>query len=578
MEEVSVIPLYISTLPKCLTNQGFHPNNLYVRRIEEILSTSRPVLWKMESDSQFSPTYFNTSLTSLPSNLTTHNLGDDVDQGQYFNDWSLRENDDEEEPKINTHQTPHAEERTIEDYGGSSHATGCDLSHPSSSTITMPGQSYSSEDVQVGDIFISKKDLKMWLSMLAIRVNFQFRVKKSTTTLYKVIYLVEECKSKLRAVKLKNCEIFKISKYDNFHTCRNEILTNNHRQASSWVLRYLISSKFEDVSHSYRPKDIVKDIKQEYSVSLSYDKAWRAREEVLVLVWGSLEESYKKLPKFGEALQIENPGSAFKYDLQEDKYFKYVFMALGASIRVFLNCIQPVLIVDGTRLRDKYSGKLLLAIEVDENNQIYSVAFGIFGRETDESWVWFLQQLRCVIGQVYNLVIVSDRHPSIKKEIITVFPKAFNGICIHHLKANLLVNFKNKDIFDKAAKANRESVFKYHWSQFAGYPGAHKYLEDIGLERGARMYQYHIRGWLQDLYHRRRMEASNNTSRLSNYAMTIIRDAADKASRYEVRPIDQHEFEVIDGGLGGRVNIHARMCTCRKFDYYEIPCSHAIVA
>ncbi|XP_038890792.1 uncharacterized protein LOC120080248 [Benincasa hispida] len=60
--------------------------------------------------------------------------------------------------------------------------------------------------------------------------------------------------------------------------------------------------------------------------------------------------------------------------------------------------------------------------------------------------------------------------------------------------------------------------------------------------------------------------------------MAIIRDATNKASKHEVRPIDQHEFEVIDGGLGGRVNIHARTCTCRKFDYYEISCSHAIAA
>ncbi|XP_038895917.1 uncharacterized protein LOC120084090 [Benincasa hispida] len=74
------------------------------------------------------------------------------------------------------------------------------------------------------------------------------------------------------------------------------------------------------------------------------------------------------------------------------------------------------------------------------------------------------------------------------------------------------------------------------------------------------------------------MDASNSTSRLSDYAMTITRDATDKASRHEVRPIDQHEFEMIDGGLRGRANIHTRICTCLKFDYYEIPCSHVIAA
>lgn len=43
-------------------------------------------------------------------------------------------------------------------------------------------------------------------------------------------------------------------------------------------------------------------------------------------------------------------------------------MALGASLRGFLNCICPVIIVDGTHLRGKYSGKLLVAMGVDGNN------------------------------------------------------------------------------------------------------------------------------------------------------------------------------------------------------------------
>lgn len=45
-------------------------------------------------------------------------------------------------------------------------------------------------------------------------------------------------------------------------------------------------------------------------------------------------------------------------------------------------------------------------------------------------------------------------------------------------------------------------------------------------------------GWLQDLYYKRRnYDASTHESRLSDYAMSLIKVAEDKGSRHEVRPV-----------------------------------------
>ncbi|KAL4012057.1 hypothetical protein IC575_029132 [Cucumis melo] len=69
-------------------------------------------------------------------------------------------------------------------------------------------------------------------------------------------------------------------------------------------------------------------------------------------------------------------------------------MAVGACVRGFLNCIRPVIVMDGTFLKNKYRGQLIVAVCLDGNNQIYPLAFGVVDRETDDSIQWFLEKLK----------------------------------------------------------------------------------------------------------------------------------------------------------------------------------------
>ncbi|XP_022154923.1 protein FAR1-RELATED SEQUENCE 4-like [Momordica charantia] len=267
-------------------------------------------------------------------------------------------------------------------------------------------------------------------------------------------------------------------------------------QAKSWVVGHLVQSKFTDVSRTYRPKDIMQDIREEYGVNMSYDKAWRSSEEALRLIRGDPASSYGLLPAYGEAVKIMNPGTIFELELDDSKYFKYVFMAMGQSIRGFMCCIRPVLVIDGAHLKGKYGGVLLTASAVDANNQIYSVAFAIVGSESVASWAWFMTQLKSVVHTVQNLVFISDRHAAICKAIDEVFPTAFHCFCIHHLKMNLLAKFKTpalEALFFKAAKAFHESYFNENWVQLCAHPGVREYLEAIGKERWARCFQTKLR-------------------------------------------------------------------------------------
>ncbi|RVW36779.1 hypothetical protein CK203_113968 [Vitis vinifera] len=82
------------------------------------------------------------------------------------------------------------------------------------------------------------------------------------------------------------------------------------------------------------------DIRKQYGVQISYDKAWRAKELALGSIRGSPKESYNTLPSYCYVLEQKNP-------------------------------------VDGTFLKAKYLETLFIAACKDGNNQIYPLAFGI---------------------------------------------------------------------------------------------------------------------------------------------------------------------------------------------------------
>ncbi|XP_022159182.1 uncharacterized protein LOC111025601 [Momordica charantia] len=196
-------------------------------------------------------------------------------------------------------------------------------------------------------------------------------------------------------------------------------------------------------------------MRKNYEVNIRYEKAWRGKEVALNLLMGSSKESYTLLRKYGEALKAVNVGTIFEMELEDDKYFKYGFMALGCYIKGFSSCIRPVIVIDGAHMKGKYRGIILIASSVDGNNQIYPLAFGLGG-----------------------------------------FPNVSHGICMQHLSTNLKDKFKNDIIqenFILAVKTFQKSEFRYYFSQLVGFPEVQRYLEGIDFDKWTRAFQSGLR-------------------------------------------------------------------------------------
>src|SRR5271169_3635530 len=331
--------------------------------------------------------------------------------------------------------------------------------------------------IKVGARFNSKKDLKEACQASATRENFEYRVDKSDRSRMTLKCLAPECPWRLHASRVVDGEspCFEVKTMHAQHTCLG-IHHLGHRQASAKFISSQIQAKIND-QPSYRPKDIVKDIRRENGIHMSYKQAHRAKFEALNAINGTEEEAYAAMPKYCEDLRHNNPGSTIELECHEvegGSRFYRVFICYGASAIGFAVCCL-VLGLDGTHLTSKYrgaiiiffvtnsSGILLTATASDANGSLFPLAYAVVDAENDNNWHWFNQLLRNVIQQhapaflvPRTLTFVSDRQKGILESVERHFPDSPHSYCLRHLYDNMHKQFKHpqlKTFLWQAAKA-----------------------------------------------------------------------------------------------------------------------------
>ena len=75
-------------------------------------------------------------------------------------------------------------------------------------------------------------------------------------------------------------------------------------------------------------------------------------------------DTYRQLPEYCEKLKATNAGSVIALESTEENKFRRVFMSFGAQGTGFVHC-RPIIGLDGTHLKSRYKGILLVATIVD---------------------------------------------------------------------------------------------------------------------------------------------------------------------------------------------------------------------
>ena len=151
------------------------------------------------------------------------------------------------------------------------------------------------------------------------------------------------------------------------------------------------------------------------STPISYLKAWRAKQRVFKMRFGTYEASYDNIPRMLSQVAARNPRNFYDTYLvpaviRGQSILQRGFFCLGACVRTF-QCCLPVICIDGIFLTGRYKGQILTAIGVDCNNQIVPLAFAFVENENLDSWYWFLEWVKVhVVAARLDVCLISDRH------------------------------------------------------------------------------------------------------------------------------------------------------------------------
>ncbi|XP_016172613.1 uncharacterized protein LOC107615005 [Arachis ipaensis] len=203
-------------------------------------------------------------------------------------------------------------------------------------------------------------------------------------------------------------------------------------------------------------KSVIAEVQSKFNYTVSYQKAWLAKQKAVEKIFGGWEASYEALPIWFEAMCHKEPSAVVHFeampayqgdDLVTDiRVLHRVFWSYYPCIRAFRHC-KPVVQVDGTHLYGKYKGCLLVAVSQDGNNNIIPIAFAIVEGETSDAWHFFLSNLRQHVVTRDGVGLISDRHESINAAVEKSNgawspSRAFHIFCIRHIESNFLRKFK----------------------------------------------------------------------------------------------------------------------------------------
>ena len=253
----------------------------------------------------------------------------------------------------------------------------------------------------IGNRFDSMTDLRLACKRVALFDNFEFKTIASDKKRYTIQCITaDECPWRLHASLIPSdngdTTIIELKTLISEHTC-NGIHTARHRQASASFVSSVIEGRLRDQS-DYRLTEVLRDIRRDHGVEISYSTAWRAKEQAFANINGSHEDAYQQLPQYCEDILRNNPGSTITLEHTEDNQFKRVFISYAASEMGFAHC-RPVLGLDGAHLKGKYFGVLLSATAVDANGSLFPLAFAVVNAENDDNWLWMLQTLYPIIKE-----------------------------------------------------------------------------------------------------------------------------------------------------------------------------------
>lgn len=340
------------------------------------------------------------------------------------------------------------------------------------------------------------------------------------------------------------------------------------------------------------------------------------------------------MPEYLDALEAENEGCTTSLYVDDDGTFLRAFVAPQTGRAIFAGAL-PFLGLDGSYMRNSYTGVALFAVTRDLDNTILVYAWAVVESESVESWHWFLANTKRAVPFLFDpyarITVVSDRNGGLQNAIDAYMPSSHKAWCCWHLTKNIredhggataakkfwgMVYAGSEDAFQKARKDVGE----------AGGQRALDFVDSINVRHYQRM---HFRGrrfghvtsgisesfngktlhhryesvlmfldamWNDVMEHRYKqhdkadaafqeecMRRASPAVKITPYARKTILEsmALSKGNTAKVNTMDPTQAVTIVMSKTNKiyiVNIPEQMCSCRRYQDMLLPCGHAVTA
>ncbi|XP_056688053.1 uncharacterized protein [Spinacia oleracea] len=267
-----------------------------------------------------------------------------------------------------------------------------------------------------------------------------------------------KCSWRLRAIKDPCLASFRIVRYNGPHAsnCVGDINSIDHHLFSSDFVCSVIKDLIR--ADPLKIHTIVQGVKDKFQYTITYKRAWSAKQKAIASIFGDWEKSYKRLPNYMQTIK-ESTGTVVERFTQREGLC--VISDRQARILQTMNevnsgweeprshyrfCTCYLAFNVNTRFKNAYVKKL------------FGKAADVRQRKKFDYYLGRVGELN-----VEGLYVISDRHVGILQTMNEVNsgweePRCHHRFCTRHLASNVNTQFKNayvKNLFGKAADARQ---------------------------------------------------------------------------------------------------------------------------
>ncbi|KAF1896430.1 hypothetical protein Lal_00034128 [Lupinus albus] len=163
--------------------------------------------------------------------------------------------------------------------------------------------------------FESKESTLDVIKQFYIRNSFDYIVVESRPYRYigRCTHYGAGCEWRIRASFNVKRGVWEIRKINGTHICLSTVVSQDHTKLNSaFISNCIINLVSEDPDIPI--KVIVKEIVSCFGYTITYKKAWTAKQLAMSQIYGDWEGSYNDLSRWMNAVQIFSPGTVVRYE------------------------------------------------------------------------------------------------------------------------------------------------------------------------------------------------------------------------------------------------------------------------